>query len=107
MLLHNVGIRNFRSLEEVDIQGLERFAVLIGRNNAGKSSIFGAIQALARVITGQAFDASTAITDNQPRELQVILEFALTAQERDSTFDLLFQHQAWEQVKNELKNTAL
>ena len=43
MFLHSLAVKNYRSLEEVRLEELGYFNVLIGRNNAGKSSIFKAL----------------------------------------------------------------
>lgn len=47
MVLHEIEIRNFKSLEHVHLTDLGHFNVLVGRNNAGKSAVFDAIRYLA------------------------------------------------------------
>jgi predicted ATPase len=53
MLLRSVEIRNYLSLEHVQLEGLGPLNILIGRNNSGKSAVFGALSFLARSINGQ------------------------------------------------------
>ena len=43
MYLRSIEVRDFRSLEHVKLDRLGQFNVLIGRNNSGKSAIFGAL----------------------------------------------------------------
>ena len=43
MFLESLEITNYRSLEHVKLDHLQKFNVLIGRNNAGKSSVFNAL----------------------------------------------------------------
>ena len=64
MFLRSLEIRNFRSIEHVRLDGLERLNVIIGRNNSGKSAIFGALYALNSVVnTAGAFDWHTVPPD--------------------------------------------
>ena len=55
MLLHTIEIQNYRSLEYIKLDNLQHFNVLIGRNNAGKSSVFLALQQLGLVLQGASF----------------------------------------------------
>ena len=43
MHLRLLEIKNFRSLEHVELDRFDQFNVLIGRNNSGKSAFFGAL----------------------------------------------------------------
>jgi AAA15 family ATPase/GTPase len=53
MFLRSIEIQNYRSLEQVRLDNLQQFNVLIGRNNAGKSSVFEAISWLATIYLGR------------------------------------------------------
>ncbi|MDP9478952.1 MAG: AAA family ATPase [Actinomycetota bacterium] len=86
-------IENFRSLEHVRLDGIDRFNVLIGRNNSGKSSVLGALELLGRVLSnrdpgGVGWDRVLSRLDAS-RSLGVELTFELGPVERSSFFDLL------------------
>src|SRR5262249_11022825 len=53
MFLPTVEIRNYLSIEHAVLDGLDRLNILIGKNSAGKSAVFGALWFLGRVMHGQ------------------------------------------------------
>jgi ABC-type cobalamin/Fe3+-siderophores transport system ATPase subunit len=53
MWLSTVKISSYQSLEEVELDRLDQFNVLIGRNNSGKSSIFSSLSFLDKVLHGE------------------------------------------------------
>jgi predicted ATPase len=55
MRLHRISIKNLRSVEDVTLDGLGQFNVLLGHNNAGKSTIMEALAAVATALTGRSF----------------------------------------------------
>jgi predicted ATPase len=88
--LRSLEIRNFRSLEHVKLDRLSQFNVLIGRNNAGKSSAFVAIQAVNYCVNGSQFSWDRVITHQESqRAVQVELGFTLTDDERREFISLL------------------
>jgi AAA15 family ATPase/GTPase len=46
MFLDALEVKNYRSLEDVKLDSFDRFNVLIGRNNTGKSSVIGVLDLL-------------------------------------------------------------
>src|SRR5947207_844075 len=56
MILREVEVRNFMSLEHVRLTGLDRLTVLIGRNNVGKSAVFRAVEHLGRILNKKGVD---------------------------------------------------
>ena len=54
MKLHSVTVERFRSLQSVTLSNCGRFNVLIGKNNAGKSSILSALNAFARCLSSES-----------------------------------------------------
>ncbi len=56
-------IKNYRSLEDVTLDKLDHFNVLIGRNNSSKSSVFGALQLVNSVVKGEGFDEQRVLTN--------------------------------------------
>src|SRR5260221_3878859 len=90
MLLHTIEIKNYRSLEHVKLENLQHFNVLIGRNNAGKSSVFLALQQLGQALHGQILFPPEVLTDrNSNRALEIRLTFKPNYQEREAFIDLL------------------
>ena len=91
MLLRTVEIKNYRSLEAVNIERLGLFNVLIGRNNSGKSSVFGVLTLLNNVIRGQgSVDWNTILSGQDKRlSLEVRLEFETSKSEREELFTLI------------------
>ena len=46
MRVTNLKIKNFRSFQNIELDGLTELTVLIGKNDSGKSSIFEALRML-------------------------------------------------------------
>jgi energy-coupling factor transporter ATP-binding protein EcfA2 len=94
MLLRTVSIKNARTLEDVCLDELGQFNVLIGRNNAGKSSVLQVLAGVVHHVTGLTFggapDWSQIVTD---RDYTRLIELQLVAEpsfeERRQFFDLL------------------
>ncbi|HYT43424.1 MAG TPA: AAA family ATPase, partial [Methylomirabilota bacterium] len=90
MLLHSLEIQNFRSLEHIKLDNLQGFNVLIGRNNAGKSSVFQALYDLIGVFLQGRNISLDVITDRDAsRPFEVILTFKPSYQERGEFASLL------------------
>ena len=90
MFLRSLIVKNYRSLENVRLEDLDRFNVLIGRNNSGKSSIFGALQHLSNRVRQGNINMSRVLTDLDPsRSLEITLMFELRTQDRRDYLDLL------------------
>lgn len=89
MLLHTIEIKNYRSLEHVKLDNLQHFNVLIGRNNAGKSSVFLALAQIGQVLQGQSMPAEVLTDRDQSRSVEIHLIFKPTGMERDTLIDLL------------------
>lgn len=91
MYLRSIEIKNYRSLEDIKIESLGKFNVLIGRNNAGKSSVFGALAFLTGVIWGENVGApDTVLTDKDTqRALYIRLVFEPNVKDREEFVDLL------------------
>lgn len=91
MLLKRFEIKNYRSLEHVVLDNLQEFNVLIGKNNAGKSSVFQALYDFSRFFRGtdisnltQNIDMPVDVLTNQDttRQLEIHLTFTLRQHER-------------------------
>lgn len=89
MLLHTIEIMNYRSLEKVKLDNLQHFNVLIGRNNAGKSSVFLALQQLGGALHAGAFPPEVLTERDPSRALEIHLTFKTRSQEREAFIDLL------------------
>lgn len=62
MHLHRLVIHNYRALRHVELTDLPRFAVVVGANGVGKSTLFDALQAM-RDILDRGADAALATRD--------------------------------------------
>lgn len=90
MYLRSIKIHNFRSLEKVELDHLDRFNVLIGRNNSGKSSVFGALLSLNAALHGQDEDWERVLTDfDKTKALAITLLFELRPQNREEFISIL------------------
>jgi len=90
MFLSSLEIKNYRSLEHVELDKLGRFNVLIGRNNSGKSAVFGALTLLNNVIRGVGADWEAVLTDkDKTRSLEMRLLFQTRLGEREEFINLL------------------
>src|SRR5260370_599844 len=100
MLLHTIEIKNYRSLEHVKLDNLQNFNVLIGRNNAGKSSVFLALSQLGQMLQSQAqMPAEVLIDRDQSKSVEIHLTFKPTDKERETFIDLLIGTEA--QIRKE------
>lgn len=83
MILHQLEIKNYRSLEHVELDHLGRFNVIIGRNNSGKSSVFGALSLLYSFLQGGRPDLNLILTGQDvSRSFEIRLLFRLSPSER-------------------------
>src|SRR5205814_3861959 len=91
MFLHSLEIKNYRSLEDIKLDNLDHFNVLIGRNNSGKSTIFGGLSLLNGVIQGAVpIDWATALTGQRTdRSLELHLVFEPRQEDREQFIGLL------------------
>lgn len=46
MQIERIYIKNFKSIREMEIEGIERALILVGKNNTGKTSIIDALRAV-------------------------------------------------------------
>src|ERR1044072_2846165 len=90
MFLRTLEIKNYRSLEHGELNRLGDFNVLIGRNNAGKSAVFGALSLLNRAINGTGVNWDSILTSRDTsRKLELRLVFELSAEDRNKIIDLI------------------
>jgi energy-coupling factor transporter ATP-binding protein EcfA2 len=83
MKIHELEIRNFRSLESVQLTGLGKFNVLIGRNNSGKSSVLNSLRFLYESLRGVTPLWSSVITGGDTtRAFELRLVADITPDER-------------------------
>ena len=89
MLLHTIEIENYRSLENVKLDNLRQFNVLIGRNNAGKSSVFQALYDLNNILNNRGMSSDVMTDRDMSRSLEINLTFKLSPQEQEEIVDKL------------------
>jgi predicted ATPase len=109
MLLQQLEIYNFRSLESVKLEKLGLSNVLIGRNNSGKSSVFGALALLNNVIRGQDnADWNTVLTGkSKTLSLEIRLRFETSRGEQEEFISLLWPGAQEEKSREAARNSAL
>ena len=106
MFLRSLTIKNYRSLEDVKLDKLGRFNVLIGRNNSGKSSVFGALQLVNSVVHNAPRDWQRVLTDlDVARSLEIRLTFEPRLQDREELLDLLYTTPDLRPRREEEKNS--
>ena len=92
MKLDRVRVRGYRSAQDVELNGLGNFNVLIGKNNSGKSTVLFAIHAFYRCVGG-----GNVVSTNPPLgkvidftkdlnevPIRITLTFSLQLAERDA-----------------------
>ncbi len=89
MWLYCLEVKNYRSLEDVKLDHLQQFNVLIGQNNAGKSAVFGALQGLNAALTRSAMLLDVITGRDTTRRLEINLLFKFRPQEREAFVDML------------------
>lgn len=74
----------------MELNGIGRFNVLIGRNNSGKSAILGALLLLSRSVLNEPVDFERVLPARHPeRSLKITLTFELGLEERREFISLL------------------
>lgn len=92
MRLINLRVKNFRSLHDVELSDFRQFNVLIGKNNAGKSAVFGALRFLADIVlVGGTHQWGDNILSHSSKSepLELWLQFELNERERGEVFKSL------------------
>ncbi len=108
MILRSLAIKNYRSLEDVKLDKLDRFNVLIGRNNSGKSSVFGALQLVNGVVNRAPFQWYRVLTElDMRRSLEIHLTFDLTQRDREEFLNLIYSTPDLQRRRDEALNSPL
>src|SRR5215211_2642623 len=108
MFLRSLVIKNYRSLEDVRLEKLGRFNVLIGRNNSGKSSVFGVLQVLNAVMQQEPIEVERVLTKlDQSRSLEITLTFEPRSQDREEFVNLLPKTEAQWRRRKEMLDSPL
>lgn len=71
MKITNLVIKNFLSIEYMEIEDIDNTLILVGKNNVGKTSIMNGIKLLCNQYT---ITSISYHTNNEPIEIQVTLE---------------------------------
>lgn len=82
MQIKYLGIKNFKSIRELEIQDIESALILVGKNNTGKTVVLDAI----RAVTGDFL-----VAENHFNEKKQNIEIAMTLQIEET--DLLLFHE--------------
>ncbi len=108
MFLRFLTIKNYRSLEDVTLDKLDHFNVLIGRNNAGKSSVFNALQLVNGVVNRSSFEYERVLTElDTGRSLEIHLTFEPRQRDREEFLDLLYTTAELRHRRDDVQNSQL
>ena len=108
MFLRFLTIKNYRSLEDVTLDKLDHFNVLIGRNNAGKSSVFNALQLVNGVVNRASFEYERVLTElDTGRSLEIHLTFEPRQRDREEFLDLLYTTPELRHRRDDVQNSQL
>ncbi|KKN84246.1 hypothetical protein LCGC14_0290600 [marine sediment metagenome] len=91
--LSEVRILNFLSYKDVTFSGINKFNVLIGKNNSGKSNLIKIMKFLHSNCQSNEFDPSIIYDSKEDIDAELILTIKLTNDYRTEILDLLYKRQ--------------
>ena len=88
MQLSSISLNNFRCLKEVNNIPIHKLTILLGENDAGKSSILDALKNALNKKSPQLDDYYTC--EGQPSENEIVIELLFTFKDGEETPDRIF-----------------
>ncbi|MDK2965924.1 MULTISPECIES: AAA family ATPase [Lacrimispora] len=76
MQIISVHIKNFKSIEDMEITDIENALILVGKNNTGKTGILDAIRAAA-----SAYDVTKEDFNEKKQKIEIIMTLAMTKED--------------------------
>ena len=76
MQITSVHIKNFKSIREMEIQGVENALILVGKNNTGKTGILDAIRA-----AGGAYEVTEEDFNEKKQNIEIAMTLAITPED--------------------------
>lgn len=76
MQIISVHIKNFKSIEDMEITDIENALILVGKNNTGKTGILDAIRAAAN-----AYDVTKEDFNEKKQKIEIIMTLAITQED--------------------------
>lgn len=76
MQIISVHIKNFKSIEDMEITDIENALILVGKNNTGKTGILDAIRAAA-----SAYDVTKEDFNEKKQKIEIIMTLAMTQED--------------------------
>ena len=76
MRFSRIIIRNFKSIREMEIDGIENALILVGKNNTGKTSVLDAV----RMLTG-SYEPSARDFNEKKQNIEVEVDLEITQEE--------------------------
>lgn len=73
MQIISIHIKNFKSIEDMEITDIENALILVGKNNTGKTGILDAIRAAAN-----AYDVTKEDFNEKKQKIEIIMTLAIT-----------------------------
>jgi len=91
--ISEVRIKNFLSYKDVTFSGINKYNVLIGKNNSGKSNLIKIMKFLHSNCQNNEFDPSVLYDSRKNIDAELILTIELTKDYRTEILDLLYKGQ--------------
>lgn len=76
MQIISIHIKNFKSIEDMEITDIENALILVGKNNTGKTGILDAIRAAAN-----AYDVTKEDFNEKKQKIEIIMNLAITQED--------------------------
>ena len=76
MQIISVHIKNFKSIEDMEITDIENALILVGKNNTGKTGILDAIRAAAN-----GYDVTKEDFNEKKQKIEIIMTLAITQED--------------------------
>ena len=107
--LLEIRIKNFLSYKDVTFSEINRFNVLIGKNNSGKSNLIKIMKFLHNNVKTNEFDRSFLYDSKEDIDAEIILTIELSNVYRKEILEILYQGQYLNRIflVNEVKEGCL
>lgn len=101
MQIMNLSIKNFKSIRDMKLQNIENALILVGKNNAGKSSVLHALRAVSR-----SYKISTADFHESMQNIEIQIDLSITKEDLQMFHEkgIISQYKRFDLWKNEFQN---
>ncbi len=99
--LSEVRIKNFLSYKDATFSGINKYNVLIGKNNSGKSNLIKIMKFLHSNCQNNEFDPSILYDSKEDIDAELILTIKLSNDYRTEILELLYKRQYLYKIFND------